>query len=165
MENIVLIGMPGSGKSTIGVFLAKACGLRFVDSDRVLEWREGRRLRDIAGEAGTEGFRDLEGQVNASLDLHGCVIATGGSAVYREAAMRHLREIGTVVYLRFTYESIAHRLGDLAARGVSMAEGQTLRDLYDERCPLYEKYADRIVDCDGLTPGEAVALVKRTVGL
>ena len=165
MDNLVLIGMPGCGKSTVGVFLARAIGWTFLDSDRLIERETGKRLSTVAEEAGTEAFRDIEGAVNAALNPHRSVIATGGSVIYREEAMRHLRDIGTVVYLRFTCDSIESRLGDLAARGVSMRAGQTLRELYDERCPLYERYAHLTVDCDGLRPGEIVALVRARTGL
>ena len=157
MDNLVLIGMPGCGKTTNGIFLARALGLRFVDTDRELMRRHGKKLAELSAEAGIEGFRDLEADAVEALDLHGCVIATGGSVVYRARAMEHLRAIGTVLYLRMRYETLAVRLRDLRARGVSFRAGQTLRDLYDERCPLYERYAHGVLDCDGLKPGDAVA--------
>lgn len=148
-KNIVLIGMPGAGKSTVGVVLAKRIGYRFVDSDLVIQEKEGKLLHQLIEEHGVEGFWKIENDVNASLDMEKSVIATGGSAIYGMQAMEHLKEIGCVVYLKLSYEEIAERLGDLNARGVTLMPGQTLHDLYEERTPLYEKYADVIVECDG----------------
>ena len=148
-RNIVLIGMPGAGKSTVGVVLAKRMGYRFVDSDLVIQEREGKLLHELIQMHGVEGFWKIENDVNASLNTEGAIIATGGSAVYGAEAMNHLKEIATVVYLKLSYEEIAERLGDLTARGVTLMPGQTLKDLYEERIPLYEEYADKVVDCDG----------------
>ena len=161
MKNIVLIGMPGAGKSTIGVVLAKKLGLRFLDSDLVIQDRYGKLLHEIMEEKGLEGFKEIEDQVNASLDVTNCVIATGGSAVYGKNAMSHLKEIGTVVYLKLSYEEISNRLGDLHERGVALKPGQSLLSLYNERIPLYEEYADIAVDCDGLMLREAVEYIVR----
>ena len=146
-DNIVLIGMPGAGKSTVGVVLAKRLGFRFVDSDLVIQEKHDRLLHELIEECGVEGFWKIENDVNASLNQRKSVIATGGSVIYGNDAMEHLRAIGTVVYLQLPYEEVADRLGDLNARGVTLQEGQTLRDLYDERVPLYEKYAHRVIDC------------------
>lgn len=148
-DNLVLIGMPGAGKSTVGVVLAKRMGYGFVDSDLLIQERYGKLLHELIEEKGVEGFWELENDVNASLKIHGCVIATGGSAVYGAEAMEHLRKIGTVIYLRLSLEELTERLGDLNARGVTLRKGQSLADLYEERIPLYEKYAHRAVDCDG----------------
>lgn len=148
-DNVVLIGMPGAGKSTVGVVLAKRLGYSFVDSDFVIQERYGKLLHELIEERGVEGFWKLENDVNASLKLHRSVIATGGSAVYGAEAMEHLREIGTVLYLKLPYEDIEERLGDLNARGVTLKPGQTLRDLYEERIPLYEKYAHKVMECQG----------------
>lgn len=148
-NNIVLIGMPGAGKSTVGVVAAKRLGYRFLDSDLVIQERYDKLLHELIEEHGIEGFWQIENDVNASLDAQRTVIATGGSAIYGAEAMEHLREIGTVVYLKLSYEEIAERLGDLNARGVTLHPGQTLLDLYEERVPLYEKYAHCIVDCSG----------------
>lgn len=148
-DNVVLIGMPGAGKSTVGVVLAKRLGYSFVDSDLVIQERYGKLLHELIEERGVEGFWKLENDVNASLKLHRSVIATGGSAVYGAEAMEHLREIGTVLYLKLPYEDIEERLGDLNARGVTLKPGQTLRDLYEERIPLYEKYAHKVMECQG----------------
>lgn len=161
MKNIVLIGMPGAGKSTIGVVLAKKLGLRFLDSDLVIQDRYGKLLHEIMEEKGLEGFKEIEDQVNASLDVTNCVIATGGSAVYGKNAMSHLKEIGTIVYLKLSYEEISNRLGDLHERGVALKPGQSLLSLYNERIPLYEEYADMVVDCDGLMLREAVEYIVR----
>lgn len=142
-----MTGMPGAGKSTVGVVLAKRLGYRFVDSDLVIQERYGKLLHEIIEEKGVEGFLKIENEVNASLELNQAVIATGGSAVYGQEAMRHLKSIGTVIYLDLPYEEIRERLGDLNARGVVLHPGQTLSGLYEERAPLYEKYADMTIDC------------------
>ena len=147
-ENIVLIGMPGAGKSTVGVVLAKRRGYRFIDSDLVIQEQYDKLLHELITEHGVEGFWQIENDVNAGLNVKRSVIATGGSAVYGQEAMEHLCEIATVVYLKLSYEEIAHRLGDLNARGVTLKDGQTLTDLYAERIPLYERYAQITVACD-----------------
>lgn len=146
MGNITLIGMPGSGKSTVGVVLAKILGYKFLDSDLLIQEREQRKLCDIIEEEGQEAFLKIEDEVNAGIQAEQTVIATGGSACYCEKAMQHLREISTVVYIKLSYEEVEKRLGDLTKRGVVLKEGYTLKDLYEERCPLYEKYAHIIVD-------------------
>lgn len=148
MGNIVLIGMPGCGKSTLGVALARAMHMKFLDSDRAIISEMGATLSELIREYGQEGFRNIENRVNASLKCENTVIATGGSVVYGKEAMEHLRQTGTVVYMKLPYEEIEQRLGDLQSRGVSMKPGQTLRDLYLERCPLYEKYAHITFDCE-----------------
>ncbi|MCQ2540604.1 MAG: shikimate kinase [Acetatifactor sp.] len=158
-DNIVLIGMPGAGKSTVGVVLAKKLGYRFVDSDLVIQDRYGKLLHELIEENGVEGFWKIENDVNESLDLHKSIIATGGSAIYGTGAMEHLRQIGTVVYLKLSLEDIEERLGDLNARGVTLRPGQTLEDLYEERIPLYEKYAHVVVDCSGKMLREVVAQI------
>ena len=154
--NIVLIGMPGAGKSTIGVVLAKVLAMDFVDSDLVIQKEEGRRLSEIIEEEGPRGFLRIEERVNASLECTNCVIATGGSAVYGGRAMEHLRRSGAVIYLRLSYPSLEGRLHNLKGRGVVMNPGQTLRGIYDERIVLYEKYADITVDADGLSVEETL---------
>lgn len=148
-KNIVLIGMPGAGKSTVGVVLAKRLGYRFLDSDLVIQEQTKKLLHELITEHGVDGFLKIEEEINASLNCENAVIATGGSVIYGEKAMEHLREIGCVVYLKLSYEEIEERLGDLTARGVALKDGQTLRDLYNERCPLYEKYAHVVQECDG----------------
>ena len=156
MNNVILIGMPGAGKSTVGVVLAKRLGWRFLDSDLVIQEKCGKLLYQLIEERGEAGFLMLENEINASITAEGAVIATGGSAVYGKEAMRHFREIGQIVYLKLPFEELEQRLGDLHERGVVLKKGYTLRDLYEERIPLYEKYADITVDEEGLTVGETV---------
>lgn len=148
-SNIVMIGMPASGKSSIGILLAKRLGYSFVDVDLVIQEQTGKLLKEIIAEQGMDGFRKVEEDTNAGLDVKKTIIAPGGSVVYGEKAMKHLSEIGTVVYLRISYEELSSRLGDLMDRGVVLKEGMTLRDLYEERLPYYERYADVTVDETG----------------
>ncbi|MBQ7923411.1 MAG: shikimate kinase [Clostridia bacterium] len=145
MKNIILVGMPGSGKSTLGIMLAKKIHYGYIDSDSVIVAREGKLLPQLIEELGNEGFLDLEASVNASLAVKRCVIATGGSAIYRGDVIEKMKENGIVVYLQIPYEEVARRLGNLKKRGVVLKDGCTLRDLYNERAPLYEKHADYIV--------------------
>ena len=160
---IILIGMPACGKSTVGVLLAKRLGYRFVDSDLVIQETEGRLLHEIIETEGVDGFITIEERVNVSL---GCaddrwVIATGGSAIYSERAMAHFCEIGTVVYIKLSLGTVRRRLGNFSHRGVVMPEGYTLRRLYDERCALYERYADIVLDEE---IGEDGRRQRRTMG-
>ncbi len=148
-NNIVLIGMPGVGKSTVGVILAKILGYQFIDTDLLIQKREGKLLRETIAEKGLEGFLEVENQVNSQLTAKNSVIATGGSVVYGREAMEHLREIGTVVYLKLDYRKLKYRLGNIRNRGVVIKEGQRLSDLYNERVPLYEKYSDVVIDENG----------------
>ena len=159
MNNIILIGMPGCGKSTVGVVLAKAANLDFIDSDLVIQKQMGCKLSQIIDEHGDNGFRAIENRINAELAADNSVIATGGSVVYGEDAMHHLKDIGTMVYLKLSYEAIEDRLGDLHARGVTIQPGWTLRDLYNERVPLYEKWADLTVDCEDMKLREVVQYI------
>ena len=145
-NNIILIGMPGVGKSTVGVILAKELGYQFVDSDLLIQKREKKLLRQIIAKEGVDGFIAIENEVNASIRTEKSVIATGGSVVYGQEAMEHLKEIGTVVYLKLSYKSLEKRLGNLKGRGMVLRPGQDLRALYKERTVLYEKYADVVVD-------------------
>ena len=147
-NNIILIGMPGAGKSTVGVVLAKKRGCRFLDSDLLIQEKYDALLHELITEHKAEGFWKIEEEVNASIRAKNTVIATGGSVIYGPAAMAHFKEIGTIVYLKLSCETIRERLGDLNERGVTLREGQTLEDLYEERAPLYEKYADIILDCE-----------------
>ena len=162
-ENIVLIGMPGAGKSTVGVVLAKNMGYSFVDSDLLIQEQEGKLLHEIIQQRGLDGFNEVEDQVNAAIRASHCVIATGGSVVYGRQAMTHLKQIGIVVYLSLPYEELTERLGDLNERGVSIREGQTLADLMQERMPLYEKYADITIDCAGRQIREIVQMIREAV--
>lgn len=159
-SNIILIGMPSCGKSTIGVVLAKAIGYRFVDSDLIIQEQTGKLLSEIIEEEGLEAFNEIENDVNSSLDYHKAIIATGGSVVYGKEAMEHLRSIGTVVYIDLPLETLQERIGDLNARGVSIKEGQGFEELYEERKPLYEKYADITVPAEGLSIREVVHVLK-----
>ncbi len=162
VDNITLIGMPGSGKSTIGVLLAKKLGYRFIDSDLLIQEQEGRLLKDIIAQEGDEGFSRIENQVNAQIQAMKTVIAPGGSVVYCKEAMEHLSQISLIVYLRISCSSLKERLGDLKSRGVLLKEGMTLDDLYAERAPLYERYGEVVLDVDDLTMGEVLDRFLRT---
>ena len=141
-----MIGMPGVGKSTIGVVLAKVLGYQFVDADLLIQEAEGKLLSELIEENGTDGFIEIENRVNSQIQTHRSVIATGGSVIYGKEAMEHLKAIGTVVYLKQNLRVLQRRLRNLKGRGVVLKEGQTLADLYKERTVLYEKYADITVD-------------------
>ena len=156
MNNIILIGMPGAGKSTIGVVLAKKLGYEFIDQDIVIQKIYKKILHEKIKENGTDVFEKIENDVNKSLNPQNSVIATGGSAIYGKEAMEHFDSIGTVVYLNLPYEEIEQRLGNLEERGVTIKKGQTLKDLYNERTPLYKKYANLTIDCQGKTIREIV---------
>ena len=149
-KNVVLIGMPGAGKSTIGVILAKVLGKDFIDADLVIQKKEGRLLREIIEQEGPDGFLAVEERVNAGICPDAAVIATGGSVVYGQRAMEHLGRIGAIVYLKLSYPAVESRLRDIRGRGVVLRDGQTLLDLYRERAVLYERYADVTVEEDGL---------------
>ncbi len=162
-DNIILIGMPGSGKTTLGTELSEIIGYGYIDSDSVIVAREGKRLSEIIAEVGREGFLDVEAKINSELCASRCVIATGGSVIYREQAMLRLKEMGTVVYLKLPFEIIERRLGDLVKRGVALKEGFTLRDLYEERTPLYEKYADITVELEGKAVADSVQKIYEAI--
>lgn len=155
-SNITLIGMPASGKSTIGVLLAKRLGYSFVDVDLVIQEQEECLLKDIIEREGMDGFLKVEERVNRELNVRRSVIAPGGSVIYGEEAMAHLKEISTVVYLKIKYREVKTRLGDLKDRGVALKDGMSLKELYEERIPLYERYADVTIDETGKTPGHVV---------
>ena len=163
MNNITLIGMPGAGKSTIGVVLAKVLGYQFLDSDLLIQKQEKRRLSEIIEEEGYKGFKDVENRVNVSIEAENTVIATGGSVVYCEEAMEHLKSIGTVVYLKLSLNALSKRLGNLKGRGVLLREGQNLTDLYEERTPLYEKYADIVIDEEGKDLEASLEILLKTL--
>ena len=163
MNNITLIGMPGAGKSTIGVVLAKVLGYQFLDSDLLIQKQEKSRLSEIIEEEGYKGFKDVENRVNASIEAENTVIATGGSVVYCEEAMEHLKSIGTVVYLKLSLNALSKRLGNLKGRGVLLREGQTLTNLYEERTPLYEKYADIVIDEEGKDLEASLEILLKTL--
>ena len=161
--NVTLIGMPAAGKSVIGVLLAKKLGYDFVDSDLLIQKREGRLLREIIRDEGLDRFKQIEEEVNAGLDVKQSVIAPGGSVIYGEKAMKHLQQISLVVYLKVPVEELAARLGDLELRGVVLEDGMTLEDLYRERTPYYEQYAMATVDETGRTPEEIVSQIAALV--
>ena len=147
-KSVTLIGMPGAGKSTVGVVLAKRLGYAFVDADLIIQQKEGRLLHQLIEERGLEGFLDIENRINASLSPQSAVIATGGSVVYGKEAMEHLVQTTTVIYLQLRLEALAQRLGDLRKRGVVLRKGQSLEELYEERVPLYRQYAHITIDCE-----------------
>lgn len=157
--NITLIGMPGVGKSTIGVILAKIIGYEFVDSDIVIQKQEGRLLKEIIADVGNQGFLAIENCVHAEMDVTNSIISPGGSICYCRQGMEHLREISTVVYLKLDYPKLKRRLGNLTARGVVLKNGQNLYDLYKERTPLYEKYAHVVIDETNLNVEKTIKAV------
>lgn len=157
MKDIILIGMPTVGKSSLGVVLAKALGYTFIDSDIVIQEKEGRLLSQLIDELGTDGFLKLEDEINSTIDTADAVIATGGSAVYGAKAMKHFSEIGTIVYLKEKCEVIKERLLDPKGRGVTIRKGQTIDELFTERQSLYEKYADMTIEINGRSIDEVIA--------
>lgn len=142
MKNIVLIGMPACGKSVTGVVLAKTLKMKFVDTDLLIQEAAGKGLQDVINEDGIEKFKELEEKVLSELDVENAIVSTGGSAIYYDSAMQHLKENGTVVYIKANLKTVKSRLRNIKTRGVAMGKGQTLDDLYKQRVPLYEKYAD-----------------------
>lgn len=156
-DNIVLIGMPTSGKSTVGVILAKILGYNFVDADIVIQEKDGRKLSEIIEAEGIDGFIAVENKINSEIEAQKTVIATGGSVVYGKEAMDHYKNIGKIVYLKVSMDTLTKRLSDVKQRGVVMREGQSLLSLYNERTPLYEKYADYTIDEGTHTMEEVIA--------
>lgn len=156
MKNITLIGMPGAGKSTIGVILAKSLLCGFTDTDLIIQNRTGKSLCQLIEEEGREGFLQLENDIICQAQFNNCVIATGGSAVYGEEAMAKLKAESTVIFLEVNVSELENRLSNIKTRGVAMKKGTTIKDLYNERLPLYRKYADFTLDCTGLTAEECV---------
>lgn len=158
-KNIVLIGMPGVGKSTVGVILAKLLGCKFIDTDLVIQEQENKLLKDIIAEKGVDGFIKTENSIISKVDAKNSVIATGGSVVYGREAMKNLAEKGVVVYLKLDYNKLRYRLGNIKNRGVVIREGQSLSGLYKERVPLYEKYADIIIDENGCNVEKTISKI------
>ena len=163
-NNITLIGLPSSGKSTVGVLLAKALGYRFLDCDLLIQEREGMLLHEIIAKRGNDAFMKIENEVCASLTTQNTVISTGGSAIYAADGMENLRRISHVIYLKIDYDSLVERLGDYSHRGVVLREGQTLHDLFEERTALYERYADLVVD-EKNTEGNLARTVEQCIAL
>jgi shikimate kinase len=162
-DNIILIGLPGAGKSTLGIVAAKILNYSFVDADLLIQEQTDKTLQMIIDAMGPEGFIQVENEVLKQIERHHSIIATGGSAVYSEEAMEHLKSIGTVVQLKITYEELERRLGDLDERGVVLRNGKVvdLHQLYDERTPLYDRYADYTIDVSDISVREAArGLVK-----
>ena len=163
MDNIILIGMPGSGKSTVGVVLAKALGLRFLDVDLLIQEREGALLQEIIDSQGVERFLDLERDAILSLNCRGTVVAPGGSCVCREESSAHMRGLGTVAYLQLSLEDVTKRIRNLSSRGIALQPGQTLADVYQYRAPLYERCAHITVPIRGQSLAETVESVKQAL--
>ncbi|MGD2063832.1 MAG: shikimate kinase [Nitrospirota bacterium] len=158
-RNLILIGMPGAGKSTCGVLLAKALSRPFIDTDVWIQSLEGCRLQEIIDGRGLVAMRAVEERRVLELDIHGHVVATGGSVVYSQAAMHHLKATGEVIFLQVGVELLHQRLGDAAERGIVRAPGQSFDELYAERLPLYRRYADHTIACNGLDHEGVVAAV------
>lgn len=156
MKNVIFVGMPASGKSTIGVVVAKRLGYDFIDTDLLIQKQEGKLLKDIIEEVGSDGFLQIENRVNRELQAERSVIAPGGSVIYCREAMEHFQKLGTIVYLKAPYETIYSRINDVKNRGVVLKENQTFRDMYEERTALFEQYADYIVDEAGLSLNETI---------
>lgn len=149
MNNIVYIGMPGAGKSTLGVLTAKTLGMNFTDTDLLVQQKEGRLLQEIIDQSGTKAFLEIEQKCIYEARFENCVVATGGSAVYGEKAMKVLKENGVIVYLKISYQEMIKRIQNITTRGIVLEQGQTLKDVYEKRTPMYEQYADLVVECDG----------------
>ena len=163
MRNIVLIGMPGAGKSTIGVLLAKCLLMYFLDTDLIIQKKCSSSLCDIINAQGIDEFLKIENDVICGEEFENCVIATGGSAVYGKEAMKKLKEQGIAIYLKLTPEELVERIKDIHTRGIAMKEGTTIAELYEERAALYEEYADITVDCNGKTPEQCVDAIAQAI--
>ncbi|EAR21311.1 shikimate kinase [Nitrococcus mobilis] len=163
-NNIVLIGMPGAGKSTIGVLLAKQLAKNFVDTDVIIQSVEGRTLQHIVDHEGHLALRAIEERELTQLSLSNHIIATGGSAAYSERAMAALRRNGVIVYLKVGYPTLARRVTNLGSRGIAKAAHQTLADVFAERIPLYEQHADIVIDCDSLNQEQIVESICTALG-
>ncbi len=162
-SNVILIGMPGSGKSTCGVIAAKVMLKNFFDTDLLLQGLEQSRLQELIDSKGVEYFYEAEEKAILSLNIEASVIATGGSVIYSEKAMEHLRSLGKVVYLHLEYDTMLKRINNFTTRGIVVKKGSTLLDMYNERLPLYEKYADKIIYCDGNTVEKTVEEIVKAV--
>ena len=150
MKNIILTGMPGAGKSTVGVILAKTLGMNFIDTDIVLQENSGRILQEIINTDGIEAFLKTEESSIVSLECANTIIATGGSVVFSDKSMKYLKKKGIIIYLYISYEELVQRIKNITTRGIVLPADQSLLDLYNQRLPLYEKYADRTIDCSDM---------------
>lgn len=155
-ENIILIGMPGSGKSTCGVLAAKALLKNFFDTDLLFQGLEEKKLQDIIDDDGIEYFLSAEERAILSLDINATVVATGGSVVYSDKSMEHLKKSGKVIYLHLGYDTMVDRIKNITTRGVVVKEGDSLEDMYNERLPMYQKWADVVINCDNNTVEQTV---------
>ena len=158
-NNVVLIGMPGSGKSTVGVLLAKSLLKDFADTDLIIQKNRGTALCNILQEKGVQGFIELENEIISHCSFTNCVVATGGSAVYGKKAMENLRENSVIIYLSVPCDELEKRIHNIHTRGIAMESGTTIKELFCQRKALYETYADITVDCMGLTAEECVNLI------
>lgn len=163
MKNIILIGMPGAGKSTLGVILAKTLRMDFIDTDLIIQEKTGKLLHEIIGNNGPRAFLEIEEETICNLHPRHSVIATGGSAVYSDMGMKHLKSEGMVIYLRISFEVMAQRLRNIRTRGIVLVGGSDLCDMYSQRIPLYEKYADITIDCSGGDFEESVEKIVSTL--
>lgn len=163
MRNIILIGMPSAGKSTVGVIIAKNLGMSFVDTDVLIQTQQRRLLQDIINKDGIEAFLKIEESAIVSLECDNTVIATGGSAIYSEMAMKHLKRNGIIVYLHIDMKTVEKRLNNIKTRGVVLSPGQTLEEVYNERKPFYEKYADITIDCSEYSIDTTIDSIHRSL--
>jgi shikimate kinase len=161
MNNIILIGMPACGKSTIGVVLAKTMGKAFLDTDLLIQEREGDLLQNLINRFGHDRFIEMEEAALKSVKAENTVIATGGSVVYSKAGMEHLKGLGVIVYIKLSYDTIEKRLHNINSRGIAMEKGETLKGLYDKRIPLYERYSDITIDAENLSVEQAIEQIIR----
>ncbi|MDY0132031.1 MAG: shikimate kinase [Desulforegulaceae bacterium] len=162
-NNISLIGMPAAGKSSVGVILAKHMNMNFLDTDILIQQKKGKMLFELINEFGLEGFCRIEEEVVSSINLNGCVIATGGSVVLSTKAMKHLKSTGKIVYLETSMDVVSKRLSDLNQRGVVYKKGQTIKDIYEERVSLYEKWADFKIDSSLGRPEDVMNSIISTI--
>lgn len=159
-SNVVLIGMPGAGKSTVGVLLAKALKKPFIDTDLFVQQKYGMFLQDIIDKQGIKMFLEMEERVVIGIDAKNCVVATGGSVIYSNSSVEHLKKDGILVYLKLRFDEIDNRLGDVKSRGIVKENNKTLVELYNERVPLYEKYADLTINCSNKHIEDVVSEIK-----
>lgn len=163
MENIILVGMPSCGKSTVGVVLAKTMNKAFVDTDILIQQAEKKTLQEIIDEKGNDYFHQVEERTLLDFDGKDAVVATGGSAIYFDRAMEKFKEHGKILYLKVSLDTVLTRLNNIKTRGVTLAKGQTLADLYARRVPLYEKHADLVIEADGCTVEEVIEKIIEAV--